>query len=115
MGFKVYDESQLPEGFIYPPEFLRIVASLAFDTLYPWWFIDAPSEPGRLMLSFVAERGLVPFAKTDLYDDIACFDGSDGSGDPKIEIICSTPEVTYSYPSFSEWLAMAKSDAELTE
>lgn len=115
MGFTVYEKSQLPAGFIYPPEFLSIAASVAFDVLYPWWFVDAPSASGKLMHRFVSERGLVPFAKTDLYDDIACFDGSDCSGNPKIKMICSTPERNYSYPSFSERLVAAKSDAESNE
>ncbi|MCT8343389.1 hypothetical protein LG003_11140 [Photorhabdus kleinii] len=33
------------------------------------------------------ERQLVPFAKVSYSDDIACFDSSDISGDPKIFFI----------------------------
>jgi hypothetical protein len=53
-------------------------------------------------------RTLVPFAKTGASDDVACFDGTDTSGDPKVLLIhtfCSPGwEDRGSVDNFDEWL-----------
>lgn len=65
----------LPEGFEYPPEFVRVV-ECGLTNIEPWWIVD-----GDLLLSrFVGlrerypERSLVPFALRQVNDDVACFD-----------------------------------------
>jgi hypothetical protein len=111
MPFSLYEQSQLPNGFNYPSRLVDVAGSDAFNALYPWWFIDAKSQAGSLFVGFIEERNLVPFAKTDLEDDIALFDGSDRSGNPKVVMVCSTPERSYAYPDFDAWLAAAIADA----
>jgi hypothetical protein len=100
MPFSLYDQLQLPCGFIYPAKLIQISRADVFDVNYPWWFVDAASQTGKLFARHVKESNLVPFAKTDLYDDIAFFDGSEKSGNPKIVMVCSAPKRSYSYPDF---------------
>jgi hypothetical protein len=113
MPFSVYPLGILPAGFTYPAVFLEIAASLATNSFYPWWFVDADSEAGRLFWKTRNSdgRNLIPFAKTDELDDIACFDGDDVSGDPRVLMITSTHDRCYSFSSFSEWLRIAQRDS----
>ena len=111
MTFEIfpYAESDLPDGFKYPAEYLEFISKHQ-ENLYPWWFISSESEIGKICLSTMKSQPkiLVPFAKTDLYDDIACFDGSNNFGNPSIIMVCSTPERSYGFTNFNEWLVQAK-------
>jgi hypothetical protein len=107
-----YKPSDLPSGFRYPQSYLSLLGEQRDHDLYPWWLIDASSRAGTVMLSILRETGrLVPFAKSDVDDDIACFDGSDTSGQPKIEMFCSTPDRSYGFANFATWLEQARRDA----
>ena len=108
----VYPPELLPSTFSYPPGFLTLASRPASD-LYPWWLIDANSDAGRLMHQTILGVGklLVPFAKTDLYDDIACFNAVVPSSNPEVVMVCSTPERTYGFSDFSSWYAQAIRDA----
>lgn len=70
----------LPEGFEYPPEFVRVV-ELGLTNIEPWWIIDGD----RLRNRFVGlreryrERSLVPFAIRQDNDDVACWDRTAGN------------------------------------
>lgn len=70
----------LPEGFEYPPEFVRVV-ELGLTNIEPWWIIDGD----RLRDRFVGlreryrERSLVPFAVRQDNDDVACWDTAAGN------------------------------------
>jgi hypothetical protein len=67
--------ADLPEGFEYPPEFVRVV-ELGLTNIEPWWIIDGD----RLRSRFIGlreryrERSLVPFAVRQDNDDVACWD-----------------------------------------
>lgn len=113
MPFSVYPSRLLPAGFTYPAAFLEIATSLAANSFYPWWFVEADSEVGRLFWKTRNGdgRNLIPFAKTDELDDIACFDGDDLSGDPRVLMITSTHDRSYSFSSFSDWLRIAQRDS----
>lgn len=108
----VYPPELLPSTFSYPPEFLAL-ASRSTSHLYPWWLIDANSDAGRLMHKTILGAGkpLVPFAKTDLYDDIACFNAFGPSSNPEVVMVCSTPERAYGFADFSAWYAQAVKDS----
>ncbi|WP_266172003.1 hypothetical protein [Dyella subtropica] len=108
----VYPTELLPDGFAYPAEYLEF-ASAPRTPLYPWWLIDAESEAGRLMhrITVGSSKALVPFAKTDLYDDIACFDAETNTQNPKVVMICSTPGRSYGFRDFATWRSHAERDA----
>jgi len=112
MAFAVFPPGLLPATFSYPPEFLALASSPVLD-LYPWWMIDADSDAGRLVYRITLGAGklLVPFAKTDLYDDIACFNAAAPSTSPEIVMICSTPERAYGFVNFAAWHTRARHDA----
>jgi hypothetical protein len=65
----------LPPGFAYPPEFLRVV-ELGLTRLEPWWIIDGEllRTGQRLLVSAYPARQLVLFAKREDNDDVACWD-----------------------------------------
>jgi hypothetical protein len=108
----VYPAELLPDGFSYPVEYLEFVSSQQ-TPLYPWWLIDAESKAGRLMHSITVGSGkpLVPFAKTDLHDDIACFEAEADIPNPKIVMICSTPDRSYGFRDFASWRSHAEKEA----
>jgi hypothetical protein len=111
MTLAVFPAELLPATFSYPPEFVAL-ASRASLNLYPWWMVDANSEAGRLFHRITLGAGelLVPFAKTDLYDDIACFNAAVPSLDPEIVMVCSTPERAYGFTNFAAWHVQALKD-----
>lgn len=114
MPFTLYSSDVLPHGFKYPAAFLELAESGAkFDVLYPWWFYDASSRAGELVSRFINEMGLIPFAKTDLYGDIACFVGNDTTGNPPIRMLCSSVDRSYGYASYQEWFDIATKDNQL--
>lgn len=70
----------LPGGFEYPREFVRVV-ELGLTNIEPWWIIDG----GRLRSHFTGlrkryhGRSLVPFAIRQDNDDVACWDTAAGN------------------------------------
>lgn len=70
----------LPDGFMYPPQFVRVV-ELGLTNFEPWWIIDGD----RLRKLFAGlrrrypERSLVPFAVRQDNDDRACWDTDVGN------------------------------------
>jgi hypothetical protein len=86
-----------------------------YPEIYPWWFIDANSKAGELSYSNRLREGtnLIPFAKVDDdRNDIACFDGTDTSGNPKVVMrVLDDSGRSYSFENFDSWLTAAKADA----
>jgi hypothetical protein len=72
--------TELPAGFEYPREFVRVV-ELGLTNLEPWWII----EGDRLRERFLGlreryeARTLVPFAARQDNDDVACWDVDRGT------------------------------------
>ncbi|MCK9876765.1 hypothetical protein MXD59_13415 [Frankia sp. Ag45/Mut15] len=67
--------AELPEGFSYPEDYLRVI-ELGLTDLEPWWIMD-----GAILFNIyrgLAERypddSFVPFAKREDNDDVACWD-----------------------------------------
>lgn len=119
MVYLLSDE-ELPEGFRYPASFVRTVSSVPAPYFAPWWFLAEHPDLSREWLEMVREeypsRVLIPFAKYDVYDDIACFDGTDCSGDPIVHFVhfAASPgwEGRGNVPNFDAWLEVAKRDSE---
>ena len=109
--FEVYPEHLLPDGFRYPAKYLRLAATGDYPDIYPWWFISAGSEMGKLSHALRMRDGsaLIAFAKVDNDDnDIACFDGTDTSGNPNVIMKKSDPDsVGRDYKDFHEWFEAA--------
>lgn len=67
--------ADLPSGFSYPREFLRVVALGVID-LEPWRVLDGDRLATRAagLRNRYRERILVPFAERIDNDDVACWD-----------------------------------------
>ena len=105
------DPSELPEGFAYPREFLRVM-ELGLLDLDPWWIVN-----GKLLRVLNASiqrlyprRKLVLFAKRQDNDDVACFDLD--SGRVAIVHAFASPgwERRAEFSDFRAWLHQAIDD-----
>jgi hypothetical protein len=69
--------ADLPEGFAYPPEYLRAV-DLGLVALEPWWLLTGDRLRQRFagLQRRYGDRRYVPFAERQDNDDIACWAGS---------------------------------------
>lgn len=98
--------------FSYPDDFIETINLNPAIDIEPWWFIVL--EDGNVnywyhtLKKLYPQRELIPFAKFNANDDIACFDGRDESGNPGVLIIHAYAsegwELHGSYGSFKEWL-----------
>lgn len=113
--FRLYTSELLPPGFKYPSKLQEYAATGQYPVIAPWWFADADSKAGKLFYSIRQHdgRNLIPFAKVDdSRGDIACFDGDDSSGDPRVlMLVLDESGRSYSYASFDQWLVAALKDA----
>jgi hypothetical protein len=77
MTFELLSRSDLPDGFEYPPEFLRVV-ELGLVQLEPWFVLRGDLLRRRLdgLKERYPDRVYVPFADRQDNDDVACFTGS---------------------------------------
>jgi hypothetical protein len=115
----LFPPEDLPPGFKFPAAFLDVVKAPELPELTPWWFLAKREKLARGWLDILREqypeRSLVPFAKWDPSDDVACFDGADTSGNPVVFLIhtFTTPgwEQRGTLPDFGAWLAQAAEDA----
>jgi hypothetical protein len=113
MSFFIKIENR--QDFTYPKEFINTISITPPIDIEPWWFIvfeegDVNSWYDTLKKLY-PKRELIPFAKFNANDDIACFDGNDNSGNPKVLIIHAYASEGWehhgSYNNFSEWLTKA--------
>jgi hypothetical protein len=67
--------NELPDGFIYPRPLVRM-AELGLLDLEPWEIMEGMSLRARFagMRQRYPQRTLVPFARRQDNDDVACFD-----------------------------------------
>jgi hypothetical protein len=99
-------DKELPGGFNYPKQFNHIV-DLGLTDLEPWYVLQG--KPLREMVAGLSQRypdrKLVPFARRQDNDDIACWQS--GSGD-EVFIIHDFASVGWEqrdhFSSFYEWL-----------
>jgi hypothetical protein len=114
-SFALYPQSSLPKGFQYPEQIRTFSQTGVYPNIGPWWFIDSSTQAGALMFSIRRHDGrdLVPFAKVDDgRGDLACFDGGDNSGNPRVlMLVLDDSGRAYFYDDFEGWLAAAQQDA----
>jgi len=112
--------SALPPGFRFPPAYLSYVEQAELPDLRPWYFMCFDQEYYDGWIEILKEqfpaRQLVPFAKWDLDDDVACFEPSGNPDLPGIHIIHSFTDPGWeergSYATFEEWLEVAMEEAK---
>lgn len=106
-------ESHLPDGFTYPDDLLRIVEHGLLEP-HPWWILTSDPLIARAegVRQRYPDRTLVPFARRQDNDDVACFE-VDGEHGPVVVIHdFATPgwEQRASYPSTYAWFRQAVDD-----
>ncbi len=118
----------LPEGFKFPPGYKDLAQSGNWPDLALWFFLasDMPlslSLYAGMLLKF-PKKPLVPFARTydpagfynDGYVVLACFDGADTLGQPRVRIYDfgrpkNSPWDNLSCANFEEWISAAKKES----
>jgi hypothetical protein len=102
----------LPDGFDYPAEFVRVV-ELGLTDLEPWWIFDGDLLRHRIagLRSRYPERCLIPFARRQDNDDVACWDLDEGD----IAVVHDFASPGWEqrgarYPDFNAWLRQAIED-----
>lgn len=116
MGMYLYAKTDLPDDFKYPDAYIDIMSLEVIPDLEPWSFICEFKESASFWMSEMKKqyptRKLVPFAKLNYSDDIACFDGEDISGDPIVYYVHAFASAGWEdrgyTDSFAEWLKMAR-------
>lgn len=102
---------ELPPGFAYPPELLRVIDCKLLD-LEPWWIVDGDLLRARYrgLAERYRRRALVPFAVRVDCDDVACFD-LDESDIAVVHDFASTGyEQRARFPDFYAWFRQAIED-----
>lgn len=115
----------LPAGFRYPETYLRMAREDQLPDLLPWTFLgkkpDSVEFYIKAMRHMHSQHALVPFARFEdsANGDLACFDGADQSGDPKIYFYVYESqkplppwEERYHLKDFVEWLRVAREESE---
>lgn len=105
--------AQLPAGFGYPPDFLRLV-DLEIVHIDPWHMLGGELLQVRsrgLMVRY-PDRHLVPFARRQDNDDIACWEMVDGLCQVVVVHDFSSPgwEQRERFDDFASWLRSAFDD-----
>lgn len=111
----------LPPGFRFPRAYLEFVRRKEMPDPYPWFFMCHASDSRYfddwigILKEQYPDRQLVPFAKWNLDDDVACFEPSDNPDLPGIHYIHSFTDPGYEErgycATFEEWLAVALEEA----
>jgi len=105
MGFKLLDTSQLPHDFKYPDDFLRAVGLNLVD--FDLWYImneDQALQRLKGLQKRYPDRLLIPFARRDDNDDIACFEiGKSEEVQIVHDFASSGYEQRKSHPTFWDW------------
>jgi hypothetical protein len=124
-----YKNPIIPARFSFPRAYESMVMSGAWPQIEPWTPLasDMPKSLSYYgdMLSKFREAPLIPFAIicdqsgfwNDGYVVLACFDGSDLSGDPVVRIYDygrpkKSPWENMSFPNFLIWLEAAKEESK---
>lgn len=118
----LFEDYPLPNDFKFPQPYLDLMAK-GLPDINPWWWL-APHKDSAVYWAYTLHkqfpsRTLIPFAKYGGSDDVACFDGSDPSGNPKVLYIhsfCSPGwEHRVEIASFTEWLQKTEIEAAETK
>ncbi|MFD6141190.1 hypothetical protein [Promicromonospora sp. NPDC060271] len=102
----------LPTGFDYPPEFIRVV-ELGITDLEPWLILEGDQLHSRYqgLRGRYPTRILVPFARRIDNDDVACWDlGRAGSVVVIHDFASAGWEQQAELGGFYDWLRQAVED-----
>jgi hypothetical protein len=118
MKIHLFKDYLIPRKFKFPQSYLDFITT-ELPNIDPWWWlaphIDSLIYWAETLRDQFPSRSLTPFAKDGSSEDIACFDGSDISENPKILVIHSfcAPgwELRGRASSFSEWLQEKETEA----
>jgi hypothetical protein len=103
--------AELPDGFDYPAEFIRVV-ELGLTNLEPWWIFDGDQLWSRTegLRERYPDRKLVPFARREDNDDVACWDLAVGDVVIVHDFASAGREQRARFPDFYSWLRKAIDD-----
>lgn len=115
----LFDEKLLAGNFSFPQSYVELVSQENIPYLEPWWFLSEYKEDADFWMDEIAKqypsRKLVPFAKAGSSDDVACFDGSDTSGNPKVFYVHTFASPSWEdhgdVESFDVWLEKTKAES----
>lgn len=102
---EIFDVQEFYEGYNYPREFLKIVELNLVD-LDIWYLMPKEQLEIRMrgLKNRYPERKLIPFARRDDNDDIACFEVGKGN---KVQIVHDFASAGYEqrkeYDCFWNW------------
>lgn len=104
-------KAELPDGFRYPPEIIRII-DLGLTNLEPWWIIqgDLLSDRASGLRQRYPNRRLVPFAVRQDNDDVACWDVDQGVVAIIHDFASSGFEQRQVLADFNAWFRVAVED-----
>lgn len=116
----LFEEQSLPAGFKLPESYLQVLSQPELPDLEPWWLLTEDKKLALLWADTLRRlypvRSLLPFAKRDGSDDLACFDGSDTTGDPKVFYVHAYASSGWEHAgevaSFEEWLRRTGIESE---
>ena len=108
-----------PENFSFPKSFLKLVSQEEIPYFEPWYFLCKFPDNAIFWIDENAKQypsgKLVPFAKDERSDDVACFDGSDTSGNPKVFYVHTFASPGWEdhgdVESFDVWLEKTKAES----
>ena len=110
---ELLDATDLPAGFEYPREFLRVV-ELGLLDLEPWLVLEGEQlrDRNRGLRERYQDRSLVPFARRQDNDDIACWDLDRGDGRVAVVHDFASPgwERRAEFAHFNDWRRQAVDD-----
>lgn len=105
--------SELPAGFTYPPQLVRMVEHELTD-LHPWWILTGEHLHTRQrgVRGRYPDRELVVLAKREDNDDVACLDLQTTPHPVVVIHDFAEPgwEQRASFPGIAEWLRSAFDD-----
>lgn len=117
----IFPASELPEGFRFPTRYLSLITSPGdLPNLTPWYFLAMDQQNADFWLNTMKEqyptRKLIPIAmRGDLSDTLACFEGTDVSGNPPLHHIHAYTEPGWeqrgTWNDFDDWYRQAEEDA----
>jgi hypothetical protein len=101
----------LPPGFDYPHEFIRVV-ELGVTNLEPWWIVHGQLLRDRFqgLQKRYPDRKLVLFAVRQDNDDVACWDLDQGNVAVVHDFSSPGFERRGEFRSFYDWLRQAVED-----
>ncbi|MEU7040449.1 hypothetical protein AB0A77_05240 [Streptomyces varsoviensis] len=107
----ILSQGELPNGFTYPEGFLRAVES-GLVGLEPWWLLEDDNLRTRVqgLSERFPERRLLPFARREDNDDVACWDLEAGTVRVIHDFTTPGRENRSEYPTFYDWLRSALED-----